>query len=537
MKSNATVGAKVLIALSAVLLLTTIFSAYSSVSSIRDLNDRFVFAIEKTARKMELGGKIAAISSEMYSSQRAVIIAVFLKDAAREGSFRSEFEDNVTAMKSMLAEVRPLVSVPEGKRLLGVVEVNFADLLTEYREVARLCASGDPSAAQHYSYEKLLPIHKQLTLASAQFVEVYRAVLDEHKRQAEEQCSRSLWITLTAISLSLLCIGCGGVLTKGIIASIKVAAGELAQTAEQVSSASSQVCASSESLAQASTEQAASLEETSTAGEEMASMTRKNAENSQQAAEFVSAMNQRVGEANRTLAEMMTSMREIGESSGKISKIIKVIDEIAFQTNILALNAAVEAARAGEAGMGFAVVADEVRNLAQRSAQAAKDTAGLIEDSIRKSGEGSKKVGEVAGSIQAITEGAAKVKTLVDEVEASSKEQAQGIEQISRAILEMEQVTQKTAANAQESASAGEELNAQSHALLSVVERLQAAVADGSGQQMRHRAAKPTARRPLLAPHNSRRPLAGANHAPAPVPSMARNLGEFPLDDSEFKDF
>ena len=537
MKSNATVGAKVLIALSAVLLLTTSFSAYSSVSAIRGLKDRFDVTVEKTARKMELGGKLATNISEMFSNQRAMVVSGFVKDATREASFRREFEDGAGAMKSTLAELRPLISVPEGRRLLGVIEANLADWLNEYREVARLCGSGDPAAAQRYSFEKILPIFKQLTQASSQLIEVYRGVLEEDKKKAEEQYSSSLWITIATVCLSLLCIVCGGFVAKGIIDSIKVAAGELAQTAEQVSSASTQVCASSESLAQASTEQAASLEETSTAGEEMASMTRKNAENSQQAAEFVGAMNQRVEEANRTLAEMMTSMREIGESSGKISKIIKVIDEIAFQTNILALNAAVEAARAGEAGMGFAVVADEVRNLAQRSAQAAKDTAGLIEDSIRKSGEGSKKVGEVASSIQAITEGAAKVKTLVDEVEASSKEQAQGIEQISRAIVEMEQVTQRTAANAQESASAGEELNAQSHALLSVVQRLQAAVADGSGQQMTQHSARPAAWRSLPTPHNSRRPAASASHPPGVVASVSRNAGEFPLDDSEFKDF
>ncbi len=188
-------------------------------------------------------------------------------------------------------------------------------------------------------------------------------------------------------------------------------------------------------------------------------------------------------------------MAEINTHSGKIYKIRKVIDEIAFQTNILALNAAVEAARAGEAGMGFAVVADEVRNLAQRSAQAAKDTASLIEGSITKSHEGKAKVDQVASAIRDITAESTKVKTLVEEVHLGSQEQARGIEQISRAIVQMEQVTQKTAADAEESSAAATELNTQWETLQEIAKRLTAMVggvpAGGNANQSTRRSTIP----------------------------------------------
>jgi methyl-accepting chemotaxis protein len=251
---------------------------------------------------------------------------------------------------------------------------------------------------------------------------------------------------------------------------------ELANSSHQVTSASGQVASSSQALSQGATEQAASLEETSASMEEMASMTRHNAENTQQAATLMGAVDQQVKGSNAALGDMVASMASIRESSAKVSKIIKTIDEIAFQTNILALNAAVEAARAGEAGMGFAVVADEVRNLAQRSAQAAKDTASLIEESSTKAQQGGVKVEQVAASITAITRSVSQVKGLVEEVSVASRQQAQGIDQVTQAIAQMEKVTQSTAATAEESAAASEELSAQAETSMAVVGRLRALV-------------------------------------------------------------
>ncbi|MGB7218342.1 MAG: methyl-accepting chemotaxis protein [Vicinamibacterales bacterium] len=239
-----------------------------------------------------------------------------------------------------------------------------------------------------------------------------------------------------------------------------------------LATAASQVSVSAQSLAQTASEQAASLEETSATIEELSSMTHQNADHAQQVATLMRAADQKAVESNQAMDAASLSMTSIEESSQKVSRILKTIDEITFQTNILALNAAVEAARAGEAGLGFAAVAEEVRNLAQRSATAAKETATLVEESVTKARDGKQRVQQLAASLSDIAAHVRQVRELADDVSAASRQQAQGIGQVSEAITHMEQVTQTLAATSEENSAASQEMSAQSGVTLKVASEI-----------------------------------------------------------------
>jgi methyl-accepting chemotaxis protein/methyl-accepting chemotaxis protein-1 (serine sensor receptor) len=523
-------------------LFISILMGVVSLRNLGNLGENVTHLSVVSARCLYLSGDINNLSSDILGSVRGMNLHAHMNDPAETTRLHEVAVSELDRMKKEADEFGTLTkSADIRQKLQASVVDKVPSLLQGISEDYDLLQKGNVVAADAELREKVLPTAKAISDSGDDISVNENKVVAEYGTEAVSGIAPARYLNIVMMFLALA-VGAGVIwVVRGINTVLQSSIVELSDGAEQVATAAGQVSSSSQSLAQGASEQAASLEETSASSEEINSMARKNTDNSRSTAELLSRSQEKVNQANRYLEDMVVSMDLITDSSGKISKIIKVIDEIAFQTNILALNAAVEAARAGEAGMGFAVVADEVRSLAQRSAQAAKDTATLIEDSITRSGEGKVKVDQVALAIRAVTEDSAKVKVMVDEVSLGSEEQSRGIDQIGRAISQMEQVTQTNAASAEESAAAAEELSAQSETLKDVISRLNEMVG-GSGQSSSV-SLRPSRRPAMAAPaYRARaaaksyaghaRPSSQSKPAPAQPKPAAAEIDSFPMEES-----
>jgi methyl-accepting chemotaxis protein len=528
--------------------------------------------LKAAAVTMDGGGETVAAAAASYASAKTtrtdkVADAVFIIADVSQTAFECRLQariymqtqdpkawtaltDGITKLNKLYADLRKVSFTTEDQQRIDRAEKATGEYLT----AAKAWVQNDNALRQ-----TILPeMHSigDTVLGTAQTAEndAWKASGDSSASVTSIVASSKVIIGIALIIGLFMGITASVFITRSITGPIRLVTETLSAGAEQTAGAAGQVSSASQSLAEGASEQAASLEETSSSLEEMSSMTKRNAETANKVKELGSEARKAGDLGVSDMAALVGAMDAIKTSSSDIAKIIKTIDEIAFQTNILALNAAVEAARAGEAGAGFAVVADEVRNLAQRCAQAAKETATKIEDAVQKSAAGADISAKVAKSLEEIVGKARQVDEMAGEVAAASQEQSQGISQVNTAVTQMDKVTQSNAANAEESAAAAEELTAQAESLKEAVADLLRLV-DGQSRQVAAAApqasastkggAKGTFGKPhkmaAAAVHSNgkgRTIVTSGSRQTAPEPALpaASRRSEIPLE-GDFKDF
>ncbi len=422
-------------------------------------------------------------------------------DEAAMAAIEKEMNAKSETLTGLYKEVEALLSSAAAKQNYELIKPQRVAYRDMRAQILALSRKDEKASAQTWINTQLLPVYQKYTAALQNCIKANRedAALSAAQAAASIRQTR-IGVPVGTLFAVLVGTALAFVITRMINRVLWSVSSEVRDGAGQVGQAATQVNLASQSLAQGTSEQAASLEETSASLEEITSMTSRNAESAATAKTLANVTRTTAESGSSDMQAMTSAMAAIKTSSDAIAKIIKTIDEIAFQTNILALNAAVEAARAGEAGAGFAVVAEEVRALAQRCAQAARETTTSIEDSIQKAGHGVAISDKVATSLQQIVENARKVDELIAEIATASKEQTQGLNQIVTAVSQMDTVTQSLAAGAEESAASAQEMHGQALSLEHTISQLDALVGN--------------AREPVAAPARPSR-----SHAPAAAPA------------------
>jgi methyl-accepting chemotaxis protein/methyl-accepting chemotaxis protein-1 (serine sensor receptor) len=457
----------------AVVLATAAPSSLSSWFTVKRLSDTTETKMLRAVKAEELTGELHTGTAYVRFAQRGVVLFAMGRSAEESEAQAKAYANSTQAVRASAAELKTLLASEDDRRTLN----DFLATLDRYgpmlKRVRALCDQEDFKSATEVLKVQARPIAVALQKDAEALRKSEHRQIEEALEFLHAEARRSQVLQVVTIA-GLLALGVIlWYVVRSVVVQLKQVAGHISRGSRGVSGTAGGISTASSALAQSASREAAFLEETSASVEEITSIARRNSEHFGSAVELVSHVERDVGEANASLGLMVTSMKDINDSSKTVSNIIKVIDTIAFQTNILALNAAVEAARAGEAGMGFAVVADEVRNLASRCAQAARDTAVLIAESIRHSEQGRTRFEAVATATRNITQSAAGVKTLIEEASTGSKEQALGIEQISRAVLQLQRLTEATAESAEAGASSSQALNAQANALQGTVTALE----------------------------------------------------------------
>lgn len=490
MTTQVTIGQQFTIGFAGLIVLLGVLG-YTARSGTGKVGGELDVAVNVTARKMDgvgvLRGQFQDLQTYALRTQFAFVVNHLVARNEKIGANvecsmchtletrdvnQAELSVRAAAIRTTVAQLQPLITDDEGQQCLNLVRVKTDEYVSLYSQYWTLIEQNRFDDAHAVLRDQMLPVIDGMDKTMKQLREEEQNALELSNRRAHQTVA-SASRTEAAVLVISLAIGAGIFwMVRRTVQRLRRLAMELKQGAQEVASAAAQVSSAGQSVAQNVSEQASALEQTSAFSDEISTGARCNHDSAEQSQGLAGEINDSMRHANTALEQMRAVMTESSGSGEKISKIIKLIEEIAFQTNLLALNAAVEAARAGEQGLGFAVVADEVRNLAKRSSEAARDTAELIEESVRISARGKETVGRVAEAMRSVTERVGQLGCFSQQVRAGSEEQSHGSERMAGMLRQAQESIQSTAAGAEETASAGEELHAQSTHLEAMAEGL-----------------------------------------------------------------